>query len=374
MRRIATLSLLHDKGKLLAAVAGVAFAAVLVLTQTGLYMGFRQTSSTLLEHEGGDLWITGRGSPVVDNGEALSSGVKMLALAHPAVERVRAMIFSFAAARKSGGGIEFVELVGVEDGPGPIVPWTLEQGFPADIHGPSRMAIDRSDVKKLELPEDPVGSTLEVQGETLHVAAVTEGIHGFTLSPYVFTDAATARRCLGMGEDQATYWIVDLKDPSRADEVARDIERETELMVWKRADYATKTEDYWVKGSGAGTALALSAVLGVIVGFVIVGQTLYTLTKEHLKELATLKAIGATGGELARFVTVQAGILALLGGGAGVLLANGAKAAIAAAGLTVVLSPQVYALGLGTIVAICAFASMASVRTILNVEAARVFQ
>jgi ABC-type antimicrobial peptide transport system permease subunit len=93
-----------------------------------------------------------------------------------------------------------------------------------------------------------------------------------------------------------------------------------------------------------------------------------------LKELATLKAIGATGGELARFVTVQAGILALLGGGAGVLLANGAKAAIAAAGLTVVLSPQVYALGLGTIVAICAFASMASVRTILNVEAARVFQ
>src|SRR5205823_5692141 len=85
-----------------------------------------------------------------------------------------------------------------------------------------------------------------------------------------------------------------------AAEVAREIEREPELKVWTRSEFRKMTEDYWVEGSGAGIALGLSAILGVVVGFVIVGQTLYTLTKEHLKELATLKAIGATGAELAK--------------------------------------------------------------------------
>ncbi|MBI3724110.1 hypothetical protein HY251_09185 [bacterium] len=373
MRRIALLSLFHDKGKLVASLAGVAFAAVLVLTQAGLYMGFRETSSTLVHHLGGDLWITGKGSPVVDNGEPLSAAVRMIARSHPAVARVRALCFSFAEARKKGGGIEYVELVGVEPGE-PLVPWTYVRGLPLDLDGPSRVVVDRSDLAKLELPGEPVGSSLDVNGETLHVAGVTEGIHGFTLSPYFFVRIDTARRILKMSEDQATYWIVDLADKSAAESVKRRIEQESELQVWRREDFESATEDYWVSGSGAGTALALSAILGVVVGTVIVSQTLYGLTKEHLKELATLKAIGAAGCELARFVTIQAAFLGIVGGAAGTLLSYGMRQAIAWGGLTVVLSPGVLALGAGTIAAICVVASIGSVRTVLNVEAARVFQ
>ena len=373
MRRVALLSLLHDKGKLAAAVAGVAFAGMLVLTQSGIYQGFRVTSSTLIEHVGGDLWITGRGCPVLDNGEPLSAGVRMLARSNPGVARVRPLVFSFMHARKRGGGVEYVQVVGTDATPGRLVPWTFESGLPGDIQG-SRVALDRSDLRKLELPERPLGAALEVGDETLTVAAVTEGIHGFTLSPYIFTEATTARRVLGMTEEQATYWIVDLADPSAAAEVKRRVEEHPELTVWTRAEFARATEDYWVNGSGAGTALAVSALLGVIVGIVIVSQTLYTLTTEHLRELATFKAIGATGAELASFVTVQAGFLALVGGGLGVVLAFLGKGVVSGAGLTVVLSPGVLALGVGTIVGICAVASVGSVRAVLRVEAARVFQ
>ena len=45
MRRIAIQSLVHDRGKLVAALTGVAFAAALVLIQTGLYEGFRYNAS-----------------------------------------------------------------------------------------------------------------------------------------------------------------------------------------------------------------------------------------------------------------------------------------------------------------------------------------
>jgi putative ABC transport system permease protein len=373
MRRIALLSLLHDRGKLGAAIAGVAFAGMLVLVQGGIYQGFRVTSSTLIEHVGGDLWVMGRGCPVLDNGEPLSAGVRMLARSHPAVARVRPVLFSFHPARKSGGGVEYVEVVATEALPDELVPWSLESGLPHDLEAGSRVAIDRSDLGKLELPEHPIGSEIEIGGETLHVAAVTEGIHGFTLSPYVFTDPATARRILGMTEEEATYWVVDLADPSGATSVKQALEAHPELQVRTREEFARATEDYWVNGSGAGIALAVSAILGVIVGIVVVSQTLYTLTTEHLRELAMLKAIGATASELASFVGVQAGLIALAGGGLGIALALLGRHVVARAGLAVVLSPGVLALGTGSIVGICAVASLGSVRTVVRVEAARVF-
>ncbi len=74
-----------------------------------------------------------------------------------------------------------------------------------------------------------------------------------------------------------------------------------------------------MRGSGAGSALAFTAVLGLVVGVVIVGQTLYAVTREHMRELATLKALGASDWEIVGFVAWQAGLLAFVGGGIGLL-------------------------------------------------------
>src|SRR6185369_11588578 len=81
------------------------------------------------------------------------------------------------------------------------------------------------------------------------------------------------------------------------------------------------TESYWVYGTGAGAALLFSAVFSLVVGAVVVGQTLFSITKEHLKELATLKALGASRAELSAFVAWQASVLAVLGGSAGAAMA-----------------------------------------------------
>lgn len=375
MRRIAIRSLLHERGKLLAALAGVAFAGVLVWTQTGLYAGFLRASSRVVEKVGGDLWLTGRGGQVVDNGEALSAGVREVALAHPAVARVRPLLFSFAPARKANGGVEFVQVLGVEPGQGPPLPWSIEAGLPDAIDAPDRVAVDRHDLNKLGIPAEALGSTLRVGEKTLHVAAVTQGIRGFTLSPYLFMRTETAREVLDLPGDSATYWVVDLHDPARAGEVAAWIEGELpEVAAWPRAAFMESTETYWVRGSGAGTALFASAILGAIVGVVVVGQTLHSLTSQHLRELATLKAIGATGGELVGFVAWQAGALAAAGAVLGLGLTLVARELVRLAGLEVALTPTVLALGAGAILGICALASAWSVRVVLGLEAAKVFR
>ena len=78
---VALLSLLHDRGKLVAAIAGVALAATLLLVQIGLFVAFLETSSAIVRRIGGDIWVMARGTEVVDNGETLSSGSRSAILA-----------------------------------------------------------------------------------------------------------------------------------------------------------------------------------------------------------------------------------------------------------------------------------------------------
>ena len=114
--------------------------------------------------------------------------------------------------------------------------------------------------------------------------------------------------------------------------------------------------------------------MGLVVGVVIVGQTLYAVTKEHLRELATLKAIGASPAEIVSFVAWQAAFLALIGGGFGLLMAFGVRSWAVDYGLTIVLSGPVLAVGCGAALLMCAVASLWSVRAVMALEAADVFR
>lgn len=374
MLRIALQSLAHDRGKLVASLAGVAFAATLVFAQVGLYAGFLQSSSAVIRQVGGDVWVMAKGTAVVDNGERLSAGSREIAAAHPCVERVRGLVLSFQALRKPNGSLEAVQVVGFEPHPRHVLPWAMARGLPQDLHAPMRVAVDRLDVDKLAIDGDPVGAELGIGNESVRVAAVTDGIRAFTLAPYVFAELDTARRLAMLGADQVFYWVLDLARPECASDVVASVGRHPDLVARPTDEFREMTEEYWVAGSGAGTALGFSALLGLVVGVVIVGQTLYAVTKEHLRELATLKAIGASPAEIVSFVAWQAAFLALIGGGLGLAMAFGVQSWAIEVGLTIVLSGPVLAVGCTAVLAMCAIASLWSVRAVLALEAAEVFR
>lgn len=374
MLRIALLSLAHDRGKLVASLCGVAFAATLVFAQVGLYAGFLQSSSAVIRHVGGDVWVMAKGTAVVDNGERLSAGSRAIASAHPCVERVRGVVLSFQALRKPNGSLEAVQIVGFEPSPKYVLPWAMARGLPQDLHAPMRVAVDRLDVDKLAIDGDPIGAELGIGRESVRVAAVTDGIRAFTLAPYVFAELDTARRLTMLGADQVFYWVLDLARPECASDVVASVGRHPDLVARSTDEFREMTEEYWVDGSGAGTALGFSALLGLVVGVVIVGQTLYAVTKEHLKELATLKAIGASPAEIVSFVAWQAAFLALVGGGLGLVMAFGVRNWAVDYGLSIVLSGPVLGLGCTAVLAMCAVASLWSVRAVLALEAAEVFR
>ena len=64
--------------------------------------------------------------------------------------------------------------------------------------------------------------------------------------------------------------------------------------------FRQRSLDYWLFETGAGSALIAGAILGIIVGVVIVAQTLYASTKDHINEFATMRALGASAGYIHR--------------------------------------------------------------------------
>jgi len=374
MRRIAIRSILHDRGKLVASLLGVALASALGFVQIGLYRGFAQSASTVIDHVGGDLWALPKGIGVIDFSQVISVAPRDLLLSHPCVADVRALLYGFAFIQRPSGTRSSGVVVAVEPRPGRAVPWGEVGGDVSDLSLPLRVSVDRTDLAKLELPPQPLGRHFEINSLQVTVAAVTSGIRSFTLNPYMFTTLTNARRLLNVGENESMYYVIDLADKSCGPRLAAWMAQAPDVELVDAAAWSAKTQDYWVTGSGAGAALAFTAVLGLVVGGVIVGQTLYSMTKEHMLELATLKAIGARPHELAGFVAWQVLFLAVSGVVLGLLLTLVLRHVLEGAGLTVVVSSKTVGMGIAATVAMCCIASVASLAAVLRVEAARVLR
>ena len=60
--KLARRNLFHDRLRFIATVIGIVFSIVLVTVQMGLYLGFGQMVTTMIDHADADLWIVPRGT------------------------------------------------------------------------------------------------------------------------------------------------------------------------------------------------------------------------------------------------------------------------------------------------------------------------
>ncbi|MFH0343262.1 MAG: ABC transporter permease [Chromatiales bacterium] len=374
---VALRSLVFDRSKLVGSLAGVALATTLLLVEIGLYVGLLDSSAALVRHVGGDVWLMARGTEVLDNADLLPAHSEVALKTHPCTVAVRALIVVTLPIKKRNGAIDYVQVVGGDSsGPSPL-PWALVRGAPADLQAPFAVAIDEHDLPKLQIAGDPLGATLRVHGTDVRVAALTRGVRAFSLNPYVFTGLDNARRIVGARQNEAHYFVAHAKDARCADALSaafRSGPGVAPVEVHRTRDFAAMTERYWVHGSGAGGALAFSAVFSLAVGAVIVGQTLYSTVKEHMRELATLRAMGGTRRELLSFIGWQSSTLAAAGGVVGALLGFMLRALLSRGGIAVALTGDVLALGAVAVTVMCALATLPSAIRVLRVSPGEVLR
>ncbi len=96
-----------------------------------------------------------------------------------------------------------------------------------------------------------------------------------------------------------------------------------DVLVLTYAEFVEHEKKYWQTNSPISFIFGFGAIIGFIVGIVIVYQILYSDVSEHLPEYATLKAIGYSDSYLVGVLIQESFILAFLGFVPGFLLSVG---------------------------------------------------
>ena len=144
--------------------------------------------------------------------------------------------------------------------------------------------------------------------------------------------------------------------------------------VLTRDEWALQSRNYWVKSTGLGMSMGVTVFLGILVGIVIVAQTLYTSAVEHIKEFGTVKAIGGSNLDIYRILGEQALVAAFLGFALGALFSYLARPLMAAIHLNVLLSPAFSAVVFAGTVLMCLGAALFSFRRVASIDPALVFR
>ena len=366
-------NLFHDRIRLAVTLVGILFSIVLVAVQLGLYLGSSRMITAMIDRANGELWITTYGAKSFeDGGMLLTQAERHQALATPGVKAVIPLVVRFQEWRKPSGGSTRVVVVGADQEDGGLAPWALVEGTWQDIKAPDAIAVDRSYLDELDI--SGIGSTAQIGLGRVRVRAMTDGIRSFTRSPYVFTPLSRARKLIGADSTRTTFFLVQLNPNANVETVRTELRnRLGSAEVLTKQEFHDRSLVQWLFRTGAGVALIGGALLGILVGTVIVAQTLYSSTKDHLNEFATLRALGSSSGYIHKVILAQAGLSAVVGYLLGMLISLGVLLLSKSSPLPLVMTPGLAAALFALTVGMCAISAVSAIIKVTKIDPATVF-
>jgi putative ABC transport system permease protein len=369
---LASRNLFHDRLRFSATLIGIVFAVVLVMIQMGLFLGFGRMVSTMVDHASTDLWVVPKGAKCFEDPSLLDLKSRDRVAAIKGVSAVIPLVIGFSDWRLESGEMTPIFVVGTDLRDGALQPWNVVEGSVQALAERGTVAVDRSYFERLGITG--LGSTAEIHGRRVRVAALTDGIRSFTTTPYVFVDLKEARTYTGTPKDRASNLLVRLNEGVDRGEMLQAIRAQVrDVEVLTTDEFRSRSQSFWLFGTGAGAALFAGALLGVIVGTVIVAQTLYSSTKDHLKEFATLRAMGSSNTYIYNVIIYQALLNAVIGfciaAGIGfVVVQMTAKSA-----LPIVITPWLMA-GLSALtIVMCVASAITAIIRVVRIDPATVF-
>jgi len=371
--RLASRNLFQDRIRFVATIIGIVFSIVLVTIQLGLFLSFELMVTTMIDHAPADLWIVPLGTKCFEDASLLNERDRAQALSVPGVTEAVPVLIGFTEWTVPTGGTTPVFIIGSPANTPGLHPWNLVKGNLDVLSTPHAIAIDQTYFERLGVTG--LGDTTEIRDQKAQVMAVTDGIRSFTTTPYVFTALDQAQAYTGTSPNKVSYFIIHLAPNTDIESVRRRLQANlSKVEVLTPAEFRSRSRNFWLFGTGAGAALFAGALLGAIVGTVIVAQTLYSSTKDHLIEFATLRAIGSSSLYIHKVIICQALLSAIIGFSLAACIGLVIVLATAETALPIVMTPLL-TLGLFLLtVLMCVASAVAAIVQVLRIDPARVFK
>lgn len=319
MSQLAVKMLVADRGKLFTALVGVVFAVVLMNVQGGLFIGLIRKASLLVDQGAADVWVGHHKMTNVDFPEDVPRRWVHRIRSAPGVSRAEPYVIGHTVMTLPSGGFEDVVVVGCDPNSLLGAAKNFVKGEASHLREPDAIAIDVGELEKLDNPE--IGDLREIGRKRARVVGLTKGVLGFLVTPYVFTTIDRASDYLHKPSDHVSYFLVEVDPLADVDAVRREIEaRLPDAETMTSGEYAMASIGYWLRRTGIGLSFGAATAMGLVVGLVIVAQTLYASVIDRVDEYATLKAIGARESQVRAVLLAQAMLLALVGSAVGLIV------------------------------------------------------
>lgn len=320
MFSVALKIIFYDKVRSLITLAGVVFAVALIFAQIGIYLGLMETSSTIIDHTNGDIWITSRNSRNFDFSQPFPERKINQVLAAEGVKDAEKLIVTWGVIKQKQGGTEQVEIVGYNPDTGIGGPWKMKTGHFKEVKNGNYVIIDESSMRRIG--EFNIGDYREILNKRLKVVGISEDVKSFTTAPIIFTSYKLVQSLTDfVGHDKTVFIIAEVLEGYSVKEVANRLKKILDdLDVYTKDEFSRKTKLYWTIETGVGLSFLITILISFLIGMLIVGQTIYNSTIEYLKEFGTLKAIGATNLNIYQIIFSEALINASIGYVIGLIL------------------------------------------------------
>lgn len=370
---IARKNLFHDRVRLAITLVGISFSVVLILIQVGVYLGMMYNTASIIEHTDGDIWVTARNNRNFDFSLPFPEARENKAKAVIGVESVKKLILVWSLVKLPGGGSENVEVVGFDPDSGVGGPWEMVAGELKDVKYNRGIIVDESSFSKLGAMQ--IGDHREIFGKKVRVVGICRGAKRITTAPVIFTSYKTAQQLNPVAKGSTVFLMVKVAPGHSLPAV---LARLRKVMQWEdvysRDEFAWRTQLYWTLSTGMGIGFGFTILMGIIVGAVIVSQTIYSATIEHLREFGTLKALGADNRTVYGLILRQAVLSGVMGFAIGMAVNVVVADLYQRTGQIIIQPWQLFAVDFAITLFTCVAASLISVHRAMQVDPMEVFR
>lgn len=380
IHRLAWSQLMMEKRRLLTALAGISFAVLLQLMQFGFREALFTSATVLHDHFHADLVVV--------------SNLYEYVVSTGSIPRRR--LYQAAAVT------DVASVAGVSLG---LIPFKnpenrLDRRILAIGFDPRQAVLDVPEIlaqrAKLEIPDvilfdalsrpefGAVGDMLagkeevvtEVGGRRAWIRGVFNLGVSFGAAGNLVTSDTTFRSWFNRSDASVELGLVTVRPGARVETVQAALRAAlpADVRVLTKAEFVAIEHAFWDANTPIGLIFNLGALLGLVVGCVIVYQVLYTDVSNHLNEYATLKAMGYRDRDLHLVVLDEALILSVFGFPVGLALSAVLYSGVRDAThlpveLTVARTVFVFCLTLG----MCVLAGAIAMRKLRAADPAEVF-
>jgi putative ABC transport system permease protein len=378
---IGWLQLKHRPARLAVAVAGISFAVLLIMMQLGFRSALFESAVRMQERLNYDIALFSRDSVFIVRPQPFSIRRLYQTLGDEDVTEI-APVYIFPATWKNPWNNERRSLSAIGFSPGYDLidtPGVYEQ----------RDLLRRQDVVLFDAMSRPefgpvdehirTGELLEteINDRQVTIGGTYSLGTSFGIDGSVMTSVENWLRLFPeRPREEIQLGLLRLRegaDPQAVrDRLSAQLPRD--VLVMTKSDFVQRETDYWNAATPIGYVFAFGAIMGFVVGAIIVYQILFADVSEHLSEYATLRALGYPNRFVSGIVIQQAAILGVLGylPGLGAVVWLYARAA-SATNLPIYLTQQRAGTVLVLTLFMCAISALLALRKVRRLDPAEVF-